>query len=107
MDFLYEIKENFSSTVTEHLDKLSREALLSQEDPATMRDCTAQRIRRAIMNRIFGNVNHKTPIVWLHESLRLGNFIPLNAFSQKGKDTQADTEQDPDPYLRLMHLDPD
>jgi hypothetical protein len=72
-----------------------------------MRDCTAQRIRRAIMNRIFGNVNHKTPIVWLHESLRLGNFIPLNTFSQKGKDTQADTEQDPDPYLRLMHLDPD
>jgi hypothetical protein len=42
------------SNVTEHLDKLSREAMLSQDDPARMRDSTAQRIRKAILNRVYG-----------------------------------------------------
>jgi hypothetical protein len=56
VDFLYQLNHNFKTVVTEKLDQRSRLALLSQEDPDGMRDSERQRIRRAIMNCIFGNV---------------------------------------------------
>jgi hypothetical protein len=42
VDFLHELNTDFKSNVTDHLDKLSRDAFLSQDDPARMRDCIAQ-----------------------------------------------------------------
>jgi hypothetical protein len=62
VDFLHEFRADFKTNVTEHLDKLSREAMLSQDDPARMRDSTAQRIRKAILNRVYGKRKYCTLI---------------------------------------------
>jgi hypothetical protein len=60
VDFLHKFNGDFKSHVTDHLDKLSRDALLSQDDPARMRDCIAQRIRKAILNRVYGKRKYIT-----------------------------------------------
>jgi len=54
VDFMYELNNNFNIVVTNHLDQQSRVALMEKQDPATMLDSQALKIRKAISNRIYG-----------------------------------------------------
>jgi hypothetical protein len=71
VDFLHGLNTDFKSNVTDHLDKLSRDAFLSQDDPARMRDCIAQRIRKAILNCVYGKrkyITHLSTLLATHHA---------------------------------------
>ncbi len=55
MDILVELNSNFSNIVTARLDQRSKEALETQQDPATMTDIETVKIRKAISNLVYGN----------------------------------------------------
>jgi hypothetical protein len=77
VDFLHKFRADFKTNVTEHLDKLSREAMLSQDDPARMRDSTAQRIRKAILNRVYGKRKYCTLNSYVHYRLHISVGDPV------------------------------
>jgi hypothetical protein len=54
VDFLHKLSTEFKSIVTEKLDQRSREAVQQQQDPATMTDSEAQKIRKSISNLVHG-----------------------------------------------------
>ncbi len=54
MDILVELDRNFKTLVTDRLDQRSRSALLSQEDPATMSDIDQLKIRKSILQLVYG-----------------------------------------------------
>ncbi len=54
MDILVELDQNFKTLVTDRLDLRSRSALLSQEDPATMSDMDQLKIRKSILQLVYG-----------------------------------------------------
>jgi hypothetical protein len=56
VDFLYDLNIKFNFIVTEKLDERSQEALRHQHDPALMSDSEVYKIRKAINNRVYGNV---------------------------------------------------
>jgi hypothetical protein len=56
VDFMYELNNNFNIVVTNHLDQQSRVALMEKQDPATMLDSQALKIRKAISNRVYGKL---------------------------------------------------
>jgi hypothetical protein len=45
----------FQAIVTDQLDARSREALLTQKDPATMHDSEVVMIRKTILHLVYGN----------------------------------------------------
>jgi hypothetical protein len=55
VDILVELNSNFSNIVTARLDQRSKEALETQQDPATMTDIETVKIRKAISNLVYGN----------------------------------------------------
>jgi hypothetical protein len=54
VDFLEELRLKFKETITDKLDARSKEALLTQEDPASMRDIERLRIQRSILHMVYG-----------------------------------------------------
>jgi hypothetical protein len=56
IDFVYELKTNFRTTVTDKLDERSKNAILTQQDPATMTDSEVVTLRNTISRFIYGNV---------------------------------------------------
>ncbi len=57
MDVLVELHTRFKEIVTDQLDARSREALVKQEDPATMSDAEATKIRKTILQLVYGNTD--------------------------------------------------
>ena len=56
IDFIHELKTNFRATVTDKLDERSKNAILTQQDPATMTDSEVVTLRNTISRFIYGNV---------------------------------------------------
>ena len=57
VDILVELDRKFKEIVTDKLDLKSREALNTQRDPSTMRKDEAYKIRKSILDLVYGN-NH-------------------------------------------------
>jgi hypothetical protein len=55
VDILEELRQKFKEIVTDKLDARSKEALLTQEDPASMSDIECLRIRKSILHTVYGN----------------------------------------------------
>jgi hypothetical protein len=54
VDIIYELDKKFSEIVTDQLDARSRQAIIKQQDPATMTTVEVLRIRKAILHRVYG-----------------------------------------------------
>lgn len=56
MDILAELDNKFKEIVTDQLDTRSRDALLTQQDPATMEDIEVVKIRKSILRCVYGKI---------------------------------------------------
>jgi hypothetical protein len=54
VDILVELDKKFKTLVTDRLDQRSRNAVLTQEDPATMSDMEQLKIRKSILQLVYG-----------------------------------------------------
>ncbi len=51
---MVELDKKFKTLVTDRLDQRSRNAVLMQEDPATMSDMEQLKIRKSILQLVYG-----------------------------------------------------
>ncbi len=51
---MVELDKKFKTLVTDRLDQRSRNAVLTQEDPATMSDMEQLKIRKSILQLVYG-----------------------------------------------------
>jgi hypothetical protein len=54
VDILVELDKRFENLITSRLDERSKNAILKQEDPATMSDIEKVKIRKSILQRVYG-----------------------------------------------------
>jgi hypothetical protein len=57
VDILVELNTKFREIVTDRLDARSKEAIINQEDPATMTDNEQLKIRKSILHCVYGKIS--------------------------------------------------
>jgi hypothetical protein len=60
IDFVFKLNTNFRTIVTDQLDERSKKAILTQQDPATMRDSDVVTLRNTISRCVYGNTLDRT-----------------------------------------------